>query len=227
MMPRTFSPIILQKNPVEIPKVVKQDYSLENYIGKNHFEEDGSSSSSSCNTDDYEDDDEDGDGEEDEDDEVWKDANSKDEYLNDLQIGQNKQPVVTKRSSTPPIFLASSYNANDYMNKMTLDLMMNPHYLSKANPEAFQKKIEQAQRILKHRREIYKTMGDCFEALEHLTSGKQQDEIDLDVQTGFLHFAKTVLLNIQQQHAGKSGTEPIFSVCNDIHSSFYPDKNDK
>ena len=200
MKPKTFSPIILHKNPVEIPKVIGREYSLDAYTDMNPSEE---------NSSDVEDDD---DSEEDDDDSEEDDEEMMcNEPLKNHLLSNN----------TPP---SSAMNATEYMNKMTLDLMMNPHYLSKANPEAFQRKKEQAQRILKHQREIYKTMDVCFDALARMVSGNGQDDIDLDVQTGFLHFAKTVLLNIQQQNAGKSGNEPIFSVCNDIHSSFYPDE---
>ena len=220
MKPRTFSPNIIHRTPVEIPKVVKQDYSLEAY-----------------KTFQSEDDEEDDNDDDNDDDEEWDDERGEEEILNDY-LPKNKHPVVIKkRSLTPPLSnylnfssISSSKSSNlpnfdttDYMNKMTLDLMMNPHYLSKANPEAFQRKIEQAQRILKHRRDIYKTFGDCFDALENLVHENKEDNIDLDVQTGFLHFAKTVLLNIQQQNAGKSEKEPIFSVCNDVHSSFFTD----
>ena len=189
--------------------------------------------------DDNDDDDDNNDSEEEEwDEEEWDDKRNEQEIFNDLRSKEtkNKQPVViTKRSYTPPLIptyltssmknSSSSSSTTDYINKMTLDLMMNPHYLSKANPEAFQRKVEQAQRILKNRREIYKKMDDCFVALDILASGNKQDyDTDLDIQTGFIHFAKTVLLNVQQQHAGKSGSEPIFSVCNDIYSSFYPEE---
>lgn len=234
MNSRTFSPIILHNSsshtPVEPPKVIKQDYSFEEYIKR--YPQDYRSDMGDDN-----DDDDNNESEEESDEEEWDDERNEQEILNELQRikgTNNKQPVViTKRPSTPPLiptYLSSSMKnsssstTTDYMNKMTLDLMMNPHYLSKANPEAFQRKVEQAQRILKHRREIYKKMDDCFVAMDNLASGNGRDDVDLDIQSGFLHFAKTVLLNIQQQHAGKSGTEPIFSVCNDIYSSFYPEE---
>lgn len=215
MKSRTFTPIILHNTPVDIPKVVKQNYLTKTEPDHIYDEED--ESNSSISTDDYED------GQE------WSNDDDGEEETEELKETPKKVHVF-KRSLTPPLFISTANpktnlsSTTEILNKMTLDLMMNPQYMSKANPEAFQRKIEQAQRILKHRREIYKTFGECFDALENIVLENKQDDIDLDIQSGFLHFAKMVLLNIQQQqHVGKSGTEPIFSTCNDIHSSFYPD----
>jgi len=206
MESKTFSPIIFSKTPVVNPKIIKQGYSLDKFTDTNSVEEEKDNDEQY--QDDYEDDD--------------------DDYEDDYDYDEKPPVLINKLFSSSPIVNRSSsssnYDSTNYMNKMTLDLMMNPHYLAKANPSAFQKKVEQAQHILKYRREIYKTMNDCFDALENLVNGNENDNIDLDVQTGFMHFAKSTMFNIQR-FSGKSDTEPIFSVCNDIHSSFYPYKN--
>lgn len=183
--------------PIEPPKIIKQNYFSDTLIDLNPSNENS----------DFENDDEDDDDENDNDDD------DDDEEI----IQENYSPRVIQDLTSPFVNVSEK---NNYLNKMTLDLMINPHYLSKANPDAFQKKREQAQRILKNRKEIYQTLDDCFSSLENLISNNDDENIDLDIQTGFLHFAKTVLLNKQQ--TGKTDTEPIFSTCNDVFSSFYP-----
>lgn len=104
------------------------------------------------------------------------------------------------------------------LDKLTLDLMVNPMFLSQTNVDSYKHKKEQHVRILKHKRDILKTVEKCFEALGEPDSYKRMKigGVNLDIQNSFEHFAKLVLLDVVGSSKNADNQE-IFSNCHDVN----------
>ena len=104
------------------------------------------------------------------------------------------------------------------LDKLTLDLMVNPMFLSQTNVDSYKHKKEQHVRILKHKRDILKTVEKCLEALGEPDSYKRMKigGVNLDIQNSFEHFAKLVLLDVVGSSKNADNQE-IFSNCHDVN----------
>lgn len=104
------------------------------------------------------------------------------------------------------------------LDKLTLDLMVNPMFLSRTNVDSYKQKKEQNIRIIKHKRDILKVVEKCFEALGEQDSYKRMKigGVNLDIQNSFEHFAKMVLLDVVGSSKNADNQE-IFSNCHDVN----------
>ena len=117
-----------------------------------------------------------------------------------------------------PMETTGSMGSMTSLDKLTLDLMVNPMFLSRTNMDSYKQKKEQHARILKHKRDILKIVEKCLEALGEPDSYKRMKigGVNLDIQNSFEHFAKLVLLDVVSSSKNADNQE-IFSNCHDVN----------
>ena len=147
--------------------------------------------------------DESGEEEEDDDEEEEYDESGEDEMCENIP-----RPMET----------TGSMGTMNSLDKLTLDLMVNPMFLSRTNVDSYKQKKDQHIRIIKHKRDILKVVEKCFEALGEPDSYKRMKigGVNLDIQNSFEHFAKMVLLDVVSSSKNADNQE-IFSNCHDVN----------
>lgn len=149
--------------------------------------------------------------------ETEEDENDSGEYEDDSDEEDSEEEEICENIPRP-MEKTGSMGTMTSLDKLTLDLMVNPMFLSQTNVDSYKQKKEQHARILKHRRDILKTVEKCLEALGEQDSYKRMKigGVNLDIQNSFEHFAKLVLLDVVGSSKNADNQE-IFSNCHDVN----------
>lgn len=147
-----------------------------------------------------------------------EDENDSGEYEDDSEEDEEDSQEEMCENIPRPMEKTGSMGTMTSLDKLTLDLMVNPMFLSQTNVDSYRQKKEQHARILKHRRDILKVVEKCLEALGEQDSYKRMKigGVNLDIQNSFEHFAKLVLLDVVGSSKNADNQE-IFSNCHDVN----------
>jgi len=95
---------------------------------------------------------------------------------------------------------------NNKMNRLTFDLMVNHKYLAKHNNVVIQQRQKLHEKIIKHKKDILKSVQECLHFIE---KGDSDPLYKTHWLEGFEEFAKQVILDIE--HSKLPEADEMFS----------------